>query len=133
MGFRYPNLITLNEVAITDESRTFTEEREERAVRVTLASGKNKKFVQCIAKSWTLAWENVSANSDETVDGFGGRDELHAIAQLDGFMTLTIDDGKNTSEEYTVEVDSYSEQILMRRGDAGFRYTINMTLKEQGG
>lgn len=131
--FRYPNKITLGGAALTDESRQpVQEDRDERSVKVDLASGRKKKFVKSVCRRWSISWENVGKNADETVDGKGGRDELRSISEGAGYITLVMDGGEDGDETYTVEVDNYSEEELMRRGPGGFRYRITLDLTEQG-
>jgi len=134
MTFRFPNLISLQGVDLTDESRKpLREERDERSVIVDLASGKKKKFVKSVRRRWSIDWDNVSASAATTVDGKGGRDELRSIAESAGTMTFTIQDGRNSQEIYTVFIETYEEELLQRREyEDGFRYRISITLMEQG-
>lgn len=134
LQFRYPNLVKLGNDDLTDESRQpLQEEREERSSIVELASGKKKKFVKGVYRRWTIDWDNVAANKNETVDGKGGRDEIRSIAEGAGFIHFVINDGRNSQETYTVMVDNYHEEVLQRRGPGGFRYKVSITLVEQGG
>jgi hypothetical protein len=133
LNMRFPNLVTLGGVELTDESRTpLQEERDERSIIVDLASGRKKKFVQGVRRRWTISWENVAANASETVDGKGGRDEMRSLSEGAGFITFVLDDGRNTQETYTVMLENYSEEVLTRRGVGGFRYKVDMTIVEQG-
>jgi hypothetical protein len=133
LNLRYPNIVKIGNDEITDESRApLTEDRDERSVIVDLASGKKKKFVKSVRRTWSISWDNVAANASETVDGKGGRDELRSIAEGAGFITLLIQDGRNPTETYTVHVTSYNEEVLQRRGDGGFRYKVSIELEEQG-
>lgn len=132
-SFRYPNLIRLNNINLTDESREpLSESRDERSTDVELASGKIKKFIKTIAKTWDISWANVGLSASDTVDGFGGRNEIRSIAQSGGTMPFYINDGRNSAETYTVFVEGYSEEVLQRRGPGdGFRYQVTISLREQ--
>lgn len=133
LNMRYPNIVKLDNVDLTDESRSpLQEERDERSVIVDLASGRKKKFVKGVRRRWTMDWENVAANANETVDGKGGRDEMRSIAEGAAFVPFTVQDGRNAPENYTVMVESYSEEVLRRVGLEGFRYKVSMTVIEQG-
>lgn len=133
MTFRYPNLVKLGNDQLTDESRQpIQEDRDERSTMIELASGKKKKFVKGVWRSWDISWDNVAANSDLTVDGFGGRDEIRSLAEGAGLLTLVLSDGINPAETYNVYIDSYDEELLSRRGSE-FRYRVNLSLSEQGG
>ena len=134
MQFRYPNLVQLNGVDLTDESRQpLQESRDERSVVVDLASGKKKKFIKGIRRKWSISWDNVAMTATDTVDGKGGRNEIRSLAQSGGSMTLVIQDGRNTPETYTVFVDNYSDELQMRRGEGDmFRYKVSIDLEEQG-
>lgn len=134
MTFRHPNLVKLGGVELTDESRMpLQEERDERSIKIDLASGRKKKFVKGVWRRWTIDWDNVSSDAEFTVDGKAGRDELRSIAEGAGYIEFVIQDGRNTAETYTVEVESYSDEVLQRRGEGGFRYKCSITLSEQGG
>lgn len=126
------NLVTLNGIALTDESRQpFQEDRDERSVVIDLASGKKRKFIKSIKRKWTISWENVGMNASQTYDAKGGRNEIRAIAQLGTTVILQLTDGNNGTETYTVFVDSYTETVTMRRVGAN-RYTLSISLVEQG-
>lgn len=132
--FRYPALLTLAGQMLTDESRgPLTENRDERSVIIDLASGKKKKFIKSVRRTWTVSWDNVAMTSEFTVDGFAGRNEIRAIAQSADPMMLLIHDGRNLQERYTVFIDSYSDDVVMRYGEGDlFRYKLSLTLVEQG-
>lgn len=132
--FRYPALVKLNNTELTDESRgPLQESRDERAVTVDLASGRKRKFIQGIRKKWDMTWENVAIDAASTVDGKAGRNEIRVLAQTGGTLTLTIQDGVNPDEVYSVFIDSYSDDVVMRRGPGDMRrYTVNLSLVEEG-
>jgi hypothetical protein len=132
--FRYPNLITLAGVDLTDESRgPLSEDRDERSNYVDLASGRKKKFVKSVRRSWSVSWENVGMSADDTVDGKGARNELREIAESAGTMTFTIQDGRNDPETYTVFIEDFSSELIMRHGgEDGFRFNMSLSLIEQG-
>lgn len=131
LNFSLPNLIKLDGTELTDESRQALQEtRDERSVVIELATGKKRKFIKSIARKWDISWDNVAESASNTVDGFAGRDEIRAIAQSGETMTLLIQDGRNATETYTVFVESYDEELLMRRG-SHFRYKVSLSLEEQ--
>lgn len=132
--FRYPALLRLGGVTLTDESRQpLKEDRDERSVDVELASGKIKKYIKGIRRSWTVSWTNVAMTATDTVDGFGGRNEIRALAQNGGVLELIIQDGRNANETYQVYIEAYDDEVTMRRGAGDmFRYTVNLALKEVG-
>ncbi len=132
MNFRFINLVKLNGVELTDESRApLQEERDLRSVPIDLASGKIRKFIKGLRHKWTITWDNVGESASQTVDGKGGRNEVRAIAQIGDTMTFVIQDGRHTAETYTVFVDSYTDSVVMRRVDCN-RYTCTISLVEQG-
>lgn len=132
--FRYPALISLQGQILTDESRgPLQEDRDERATTVDLASGKKKKFIKSVKRKWTVSWDNVAMNAANTVDGKAGRNELRAIAESAGTMTLLIHDGRNSQESYTVFIETFNNEVVMRHGEGDqFRYKMNISLVEQG-
>lgn len=128
----YPNLISLGGVQLTDESRgPVGESRDERSVVVDLASGRKRKFVKGVRKSWTIDWDMVPMHGGLTIDGHGGRNEIRSLAQGASTLIFTFGDNYNALETYTVFVSDYSENIALRRGE-GSRFKISLGLEEQG-
>jgi hypothetical protein len=125
-----PNIISLNGVEFTDESREpLQTQRDERMVEVELANGSKRRYIKGLYKKWTIQWTNVSADATYTIDGFGGRNQISSVA-LDsyGSMDLRVKDGLHDNT-YTVFVESYEEELLQRRStEEGFRYRISLTL-----
>jgi hypothetical protein len=131
MSLRYPALVKLDDDYLTDEGRQPVQERrEERSIEVDLASGRKKKYLKLMARSWSISWEMVPMHDDLTIDGGGGRNEIRAFAHEPGTHTLTLTDSYNTAENYTVFVTDYTETVTFRRGE-GSRYSINLELEEQ--
>ena len=128
----YPNLISLGGTQLTDEGRKpLTETRDERSVVVDLASGKKRKFIKGIRKSWTIDWEMVPMHSGLTIDGKGGRNEIRSLAQGGAPLAFTFGDSYNATENYTVFVTDYNETMIFRRGQ-GSRFQISLQIEEQG-
>lgn len=132
MSFIYPNLVSLGGQELTDEGRKpLSETRDERSVVVELASGRKRKFIKGVLRSWDIEWENVPMHSGLTVDGHGGRNEIRSLAQSGSPLTFEYKDGHNALETYTVFVEDYNESVTFRRGE-GSRYRITLRLEEQG-
>lgn len=132
ISFIYPNLISLGGQELTDESRNaITEQRDAREVVVELASGKKRKYIKGIRKTWDIDWEYMPMDSTKTIDGKGGRNELRSQAQSGSPLQFQFKDGANPLETYTVFVKDYSEQMVLRRGE-GSRFRITLSLEEQG-
>lgn len=132
MSFIYPNLVALGGTELTDESRNpITETRDERSSSIELASGKIRKFVKGVHRSWDIDWEYMPMDATKTVDGKGGRNELRSLAQGGSTLTFNFKDGHNPMETYTVFVKDYSEVMVIRRGE-GSRFKITLSLEEQG-
>lgn len=134
MQFRYPALIKLDNTTLTDESRMpLKEDRDERSSEVRLASGRIRKFIKGIRKTWDISWDNVGMSAGDTIDGFAGRNEIRSLAQTGGTLTLTIQDGRNAAEQYEVFVNNYSDEVVMRHGPGQmFRYKVTLSLIEAG-
>lgn len=133
MNFIYPTYVSLQGIELTEEGRKpVSEERDERSIVVTLASGKNKKYIQGVYRTFTIEWEMVPKTTARTIDGKGGRDQIRSIAQSGGTMTLVLKENNTTTETYTVFLESYTETHVFRRGE-GSRYNISIQLEEQGG
>lgn len=117
---------------MTDEGRKpITESRDERSVIVDLASGKKRKFIKGVKRSWQIEWEMVPMDATKTIDGHGGRNEIRSLAQGGAPLTFTFQDGHNALETYTVFVTDYNETMSFRRG-YGSRFQISLELEEQG-
>lgn len=132
MTLLYPNLISLGGVQLTDEGRQpIQEDRDERSVIVDLASGKKRKFIKGVRKTWNISWEWVPMDASLTIDGHGGRNEIRSLAQGGAPLIFTYQDSHNPLETYTVFVSEYSENVVFRRAQ-GSRYQITLSLEEQG-
>ena len=131
--FRYPNLVTIGGLQLTDESRQpIAEERDAREIRVELASGKIRKFTKEIRRKFSISWDMVAADAAHTIDGGASRNELRALVQGgNGPFTMTLTDGKNGTETYTVWVTGFTTNLKMRRSDT-FYYSMSLSLEEQG-
>lgn len=132
ISFLYPNLVSLGGVQLTDEGRSpLSESRDERSVTVDLASGRKKKYIKSVRRTWDISWTMVPMHNGLTVDGHGGRNEIRSLAAGGAPLTFTIVDSFNSAEVYTVFVTDYQETITFRRGE-GSRYDIQLGLEEQG-
>lgn len=132
MSFIYPSLVTLGGQELTDEGRKpITEQRDERSVDVELASGKKKKYIKGVHKTWEIEWENIPMDDTKTVDGNVARNEIRSLAQGGAPLAFQFRDGSNPIESYTVFVKDYNESMTFRRGD-GSRFRITLSLEEQG-
>lgn len=132
LSLAYPNLVTLNNVALTDESRGPVQvERDDRSVVVQLASGRERKFIKGgIKRRFQMDWELCPQDATFAIDGNGGRDEIKALIELTIVeFPLVLKYDNLMVETYTVYVDSYSESVVNRRPKE-FRYKINFSLKE---
>ena len=128
----YINLMSLDGIEITDHGRTCSENREERAVSVQLASGKIKKYVMGEKKNWTLTWTWLPGSAALTTDGFGGRDSIRALAYGSDTYTLVIRNSNGIIDTYTVFIEDYSEELVRRDLiNSQFFYNVSLTLKEQ--
>ena len=131
--FKYPKLISLGGLNLTDESRQpLQEDRDAREIRVELASGKIRKFTKEVRRKWTISWDLVAQDSSHTIDGGSSRNELRNLVQAgNGPFTFIITDGKNGTETYTVWVTSFTNTLKLRRSDS-FYYTMEIQLEDQG-
>lgn len=128
----YANFMAIDGTEITDQGRTFSKDREERAVMVELANGTLKKYIKGIKTVFNFSWEYLPNVAADTHDNKGARDVL--ISKNDGNThTLALREtpgGAATS--YTAFVTSYTEEILRRDYVAGRHlYRISMTFTEQ--
>jgi hypothetical protein len=128
----YENILSLNDTEFTDQGRTLSESREERAVSVQLASGKIKKYVMGEKKRWSLEWSWLPNSSSMTHDGKAARDQLRAIAYTGNTVTMLVRNTYGQTDTYTVWVESYSEDVIRRDTVNGeFFYNVSIELMEQ--
>lgn len=133
MVFSLPNIINLGGVDLTDEGRAPLQTTLElREVMVELANGSKKKYIKGKHwRKWVVTWDNTAKSVSQTVDGFGGRDEIKLIAFTPGALTLLVQEATPGEETYIVFVESYDEEVLRRRtDDIGMRYKVTLSLIE---
>ena len=126
-------LIKLDDIELSDHFRApVSVEREGRMVEVELASGKIKRYWKGSARStFSISWQWLPSLDESTIDGLAGRDTLRdEFKDSQVTHTLLFRDEDGDEEQYTVWVDSYSEEITRRAGD-DFFCTVNLSLREQ--
>lgn len=126
-------LIKLDDIELSDHFRApVSVEREGRMVEVELASGKIKRYWKGSARStFSISWQWLPSLDESTIDGLAGRDTLRdEFKDSQVTHTLLFRDEDGDEEQYTVWVDSYSEEITRRAGD-DFFWTVNLSLREQ--
>lgn len=128
----YETLITLNGVEFTDQGRTFSESREERAVSVQLSSGKIKKYVMGEKHRWSISWDWLPNSASLTYDNKGARDQLRALAYTGNTYSLSLKNTVGTTDSYTVFIESYEEELVRRDTvNNEFYYKVSIELMEQ--
>jgi len=128
----YENILSLNGTEFTDQGRTLSESRDERAVTVQLASGKIKKYVMGEKKRWSLSWKWLPHSSALTHDNKGARDQLRAIAFAGNTVTMLVRNTYGQTDTYTVWIENYSEDVVRRDTVTGqFFYDVTLELLEQ--
>jgi hypothetical protein len=125
-------LITIGGTIFTDQGRTFSEDRDERAVMVELASGKLKKYIKAEKRKFTVAWTWLPLTASATSDGKEARTALRTICYNGATTTLAVKNSVGGSEQYTVFVSDYSESIIQRDPINGnIFFDIKVELLEQ--
>lgn len=130
----YETLITLNGIELTDQGRTLSESREERAVSVQLANGKIKKYVMGEKHRWSVSWTWLPNASSLTYDGKAARDTIRPLAYTGNTYSFTIKStvGENPLASYTVFIESYEEEVVRRDTiNNEFYYNVSIELMEQ--
>lgn len=138
MAFALPALVEMYEFGddvtyLTDESRTGVSiDLDQRFVEKTLASGRKKRFLLRNCHTFSVGWEMIPANAAGTIDGFLGRDEIKALANLGVPLVFTLRaDNDTTMYDALCFVTDYSEEIVFRRGTPdNFRYKISLSLEQ---
>ncbi len=127
------NLIKLGGIEFTDDGRTFSEDRDERAVEVELANGNLVKYVKASKRTFAVDWSYLPQTSTYTSDHRGARNDLRPICYTGATTTLEIRNAlSGGSETYTVFVDGSSEELVLRDSRTGnLLYNVSLSLKEQ--
>ena len=126
------NLVSIGGTEFTDDGRTFSEQRDERAVAVELASGKIVKYVKAEKRTFQLDWQMLPLTDVYTSDRKGARNDLRPICYAGNTTTLVLRNQSGSSETYTVFIENYSENIERRDPTTGnILYNVSITLKEQ--
>lgn len=126
------NLISLNGIELTDQGRTFSEAREERSVSVELASGRIKKYIKGLKRTWQIQWQWLPGDASSTHDGLGGRDQIRAIAYSANTFALITRNTYGETDSYTVWVTDYDEELVRRDNVSGEHfYNVTLSLQEQ--
>lgn len=122
-----------NLCAITEHARSFSSEVQQSGSDVQLARGRIKRYVKRNKRTFSISFRYLPSLSDKTVDGRGGRDSIHELAQTRGLVYLLVKlDPNNGYESYTCYINSYSESLLRRDlENACSYYDINIGLEEQ--
>lgn len=110
------HLVELDNVALTDQGRTYSQGRAEKVVEVELADGTLKQYVKAIKRTFNVEWQWLPNSDSKTYDGKAGRDTLKALCMDGTTHTLEIRDNTaaQTQNSYTVFVKNYSEQVVRR-------------------
>lgn len=126
------NLVAIGGIEFTDEGRTFSEARDERAVGVELASGKTVKYIKAEKRTFQIGWSYLPQTSIFTQGHKGARNELRSVCYNGNTTTVVIRNAIGGSETYTVFVEGYSEEIILRDPTSGnILYNISIELREQ--
>jgi len=132
MDFAGPALVRLNDTDLTDQGRTFDEDRDERAVENTTANGTIKKYIIAEKRTWNFGWSMLPQNASDTYDEKGARDTIKALAMVGNTVTLRVRNSYGEEYIYTVWIESYSEKLVRRDFISNiFLYDISLSLKEQ--
>jgi hypothetical protein len=126
------NLVSIGGVEFTDDGRTYSEERDERAIPVELASGKIIKYIKAEKRTFQIGWTHLPQTSTYTSDQKGARNQLRPICYTGNTTTIIVRNAIGGSETYTVFVENYSETLLRRDPITGnLLYDVSISLREQ--
>jgi hypothetical protein len=123
------------DLRLTDESRTYQQDRDERSVVIDLADGSKRKFIKAVKNKFVLNWEMAAGSAANTVDGKWSHDEIQNLllnySQPYYFFTDFNPQNSlnNVPNIYTVYVDSFTSQIVLRRNRTNY-YQMSLELIE---
>ena len=130
--FAGPALVRFDDTDITDQGRTFSEGRDERAVSNNTANGTIKKYIIAEKRTWSLSWSYIPQLSTDTYDEKGARDTIKALAMIGDPITLRVRNSYGEEYVYTVWIEDYDEKVVRRDFVTNiFLYDVNLSLKEQ--
>ncbi len=127
------NLMSLDGVELSDHGRKFSSDKIQKIVQVELANGTRKQYVKATKRNFKMQWSWLPNGDSSTSDGFAGRDTLKSLCMNENTHTLVLRDlASGSTQNFTVFVDSYSEDIARRDYKGGiYFYNITVELTEQ--
>ena len=129
----YPAAIWIDNVQLTDQGRTpVTRSRDERSTSVELANGTRKRYIKAVKHTFSTSWSYLPDDTTCTIDGYAARTEmvdLFGDANQSHLLRFFYENGKY--EEFTVFVNSYSEELIKRDPVSGvFIWTVSVEFEE---
>lgn len=123
-------LMKWNDTPITEHNRkalNIDPNRIERSTR--MANGRMRKYVVADKQQFSVSWDMLPKGTAFTVDGKWGGDAIVAFYNATkGSFTLTITNGDDTTETYTVMFTDFSKEIV-KRGAYDF-WNISCSMEE---
>lgn len=123
-------LMKWNDNPITEHNRkslNFDPDRIERSQR--MANGRLRKYVVADKEQFSVSWDMLPKGSTFSVDGKWSGDEIvNFYKTTKGSFTLTITNGDDTTETYTVVFTDFSKEIV-KRGAYDF-WNISCSMEE---
>jgi hypothetical protein len=129
----FPSLLKLDDQILTDQGREPLEiQRDERSVTNQLASGKQVRYIKAVKKRFVTSWTWLPSESDQTIDGGAGRNDLVKFRDSGGPFLLTVEDDVLGFSVYNVFIEQYDEKLIRRDPHSGlFFFDVSMEFIEQ--
>jgi hypothetical protein len=134
MSLFFPAAIWIDNNALTDQGRApVAVGRDERSVINELATGKRKRYVKAIKHTFSMSWEWLPDDEFDTIDGGWARKKMREfIGDSPYTHTLRFYDRNAGWKEYTVFVNSYSEELVRRDPHTGTHFwSVSIEFEEQ--
>jgi hypothetical protein len=98
------------------------------------AAGRMKRDVIAVKRTWSFEWDELPGQTSDTWDGGLGRDELVALYEDGGTLSLLVpteieEPGGETYEQVDVLFGATIEEIVRKRNPR-FSYELTMELVE---
>lgn len=131
----FPTAILIDNQPLTDQGREpINIARVEKSTIVETATGKKRKYVKAIKKTFSTRWNWLPDQEGDTIDGGMGRVKMLNLLcdDMAQIHVLRLYDRNGGYREYNVFVSSYTETLIRRDPHTGMHiWMVDVQFEEQ--